>query len=44
MIDYFSYLRLCGLKDTQATFIDYLIEVAGYTYEKAQEYSNIFYK
>ena len=42
-MDYFSYLSFTRKEDTQQNFINYLIDVLGYTEAEAEKESIIYY-
>lgn len=42
-MDYFSYLSMTRKEDTKENFVAYLVDVVGYTEEKAIKESKIYY-
>ena len=42
-MDYSSYLSMTGREDNKNTYIGFLIDVAQYTLEQAEDYSKLYY-
>lgn len=42
-MNYFDYLRMTGKEDTKESFIDYLIEILGYTEQEAETMTSTYF-